>query len=405
VHWHKSIASQYATENPHLDVNLWGDPRVVEKVKPRILRGDPPDLLLMSDLPIWHLIAADKLLPFDEYLDQPAFGSAEHWRDLFIPGTLDTYQTGGKTYAIPSAFGAWACWYDARLFREHGWQVPKTWSEFEALCDAIKAAGFAPLAFQGKYPYYGWWSFISVIQRCGGLAAVNRVNAMDPGALTHPDVVQAATLLQRLSTRYFQKGAFAMTHTESQLQFVNNNAAMIFCGLWLYNEMKDSIPPGFEMRCFTVPEVESGKGNPNLFNGSGWEFMFIPTQARFPQEAFAFARYMVSPVNAPGMGKAIGVISPLRNGTPRETVAPPLQSALDMIENAEGIFSIRLDMLLLAWRTQIMEPAMAGLLSGELAPEVFCTILEEGVQNALKDPDLIVPPAHMYDVAAFGESP
>ena len=53
-------------------------------------------------------------------------------------------ESEGKTYAIPSVFNAWACWYDAKLFREHGWQVPKTWSEFEQLCDTISSAGIAP---------------------------------------------------------------------------------------------------------------------------------------------------------------------------------------------------------------------------------------------------------------------
>jgi len=406
IDWHQKIAGRFneAKAGEGIKVDLWGDPRVIEKVKPRLLRGNPPDLMLMNHLPIWRLVAADKLYPLNEALDQPLPGDDRPWRERFIPGTLDTYTSNGQVYAIPSAFGAYACWYDARLFREHGWAPPKTWAEFEALCEAIKAAGIAPLAFQGKYPIYAWWTLQTLIHRCGGLAAINRINALEPGALTHPDVLRAAGLLQKMGVEYFQKGALAMTHTESQLQFINHQAAMIFCGLWLSNEMKESTPPSFEMRCFNVPPVEGGKGNPMLFNGAGWEYIYMSKTARHPEATFEFLRYMVSPERAPDMGRSIGVITAMKGATPRDAVTPPLQSALDMIEPAVGIFRIRLEDLLLSWRVQVMEPATAKLLAGEITPEEYCRLLEEGVAQAKADPDAILPPPVLHDPADFGEA-
>lgn len=406
IHWHQKIARQFNAERAAagIQVDLWGDPRVIEKVKPRLLRGDPPDLMLMNFLPIWRLVAADKLYVLNEALDTPLPGRDRPWREEFIPGTLDAYTSNGQVYAIPSAFGAYACWYDARLFREHGWEPPATWAEFEALCEAIKAKGIAPFAFQGKYPIYAWWTFQTLVHRTGGLAAINRINALEPGAFQHPDVVRAAGLLQKLGTEYSQKGSQAMTHTESQLQFINNNAAMIFCGLWLSNEMKESTPPSFEMRCFNIPPVAGGKGNPALFNGAGWEYIYMAKSARHPEATLEFLRYMVSPERAPDMGRSIGVITAMKGATPREAVTPPLQSALDMIESAEGIFRIRLEDLLLTWRVQVMEPGTSKLLSGEITPEEYCAMLDEGVAAAKADPDAIIPPAVLYDPAAFGEA-
>jgi len=406
IHWHQGVAREY-TENrgDGVRVRLWGDPRVSEKVKPRILRGDPPDVILVHDLPIWRLIAADRLAPLDEYLDRPLPGHDKPWRDLFIPGTLDTFRTEGRTYAVPSAFGAYAIWYDARLFREHGWEVPETWEDLLALSREIRQAGIAPFAFQGKYPIYAWWTLVSIIQRTGGVAAINRINALEPEAFRHPDVVRAAALLQELATEHYQQGAMAMTHTESQLEFVNNNAAMIYCGLWLDNEMRESTPAQFEMRCFTTPAVEGGKGNPALFSGSGWEFIFIPEDSRHREEAMDFVRYMVSPEKAPDMGATIGVISPLQGGTPREAVRPALQSALDMIEDSEGIFFVRHEYLLLEWRFTVMEPAMRRLLRGEITPEAFAESLDLGVARALADPDVVIPAYTPFDVITLGETP
>lgn len=405
ITWHKAIAEKYnalrAAEG--VGVRLWGDPRVMEVVKPRILRGDPPDFMIMNDLPIWLLIATNKLLPFDAALDSPAYGSDKTWREHFIPGTLDMYASGGKTYAIPSVFNAWACWYDAKLFREHGWTPPKTFSEFDALCEKITAAGIAPIAYQGKYPQYAWWTYVALVQRCGGLAAVNQMNELKPGAFSHPGAIQAAALLQKMATTQFEKGAMAMTHTESQLEFVNNKAAMIFCGLWLPNEMKSSTPPDFEMRCFNLPVVDGAPYNPTLFYGCGWEFVFVPTSSKHPEETLDFCKYVVSPLNAPSMGEKIGVISPLKGATPKSTVGPPLQSAIDLIDSADGIFMIRADLLLLVWRNQTLYPALNQLMRGEITPDEFSQQLERGLAEVLADPDTIVPPCVRYDPAQFGE--
>lgn len=405
IQWHQKIAQRYneAHASDGVRVDLWGDPRAQDKIKPRILRRDPPDLLLMRQLPFWRLVAAGKVCPLDESLDQTGYGTDRSWRDCFIPGTLQNYTSGGKVYAVPSVLGAWACWYDARLFREHGWTIPATWGEFDQLCETIQRAGIAPLAFQGKYPRYAWFTFTALVQRCGGVAAINRDNQMQPGAFSHPDVLRAASMLQSLAQRHFQPGALAMTHTEGQLQFVNHHAAMIFCGLWLVNEMKESTPPDFEMRCFNVPAVENGKGNPHLFNGMGTEYVFVPSDARHPKEAADFARYLVSPLNAPDMCGSIGVISPLREGTPREALSPPLQSALDMVGQASGFFNDRLNDLLLEWDNQVMQPNMAALLRGEITPEAFGAALDAGLAAARENPDLVVPEYYPLDPAAYGE--
>src|SRR5579884_3434655 len=74
IDWHKSVARQYEKLHPNIRINLWGDPRVDEKLKPRILRRNPPDLANCT-LPVWKLIVAGKLYPLDEALDTPALAS------------------------------------------------------------------------------------------------------------------------------------------------------------------------------------------------------------------------------------------------------------------------------------------------------------------------------------------
>ena len=274
IDWHQAMAERFneANRDRGVRIELWGDPRTADIVKPRLLRGDPPDLILDERLPLWLLIAREKLIPFTEALEVPPLGSDRPWGDLFARGMLDMFRSDGEVYELPAAYGAWTGWYDARMFRENGWAPPETWQELLDLCEEIEAAGIAPWTLQGKYAHlYAWNTYLALVQRVGGLAAINRINALDAVAFAHPDAVEAARLLQELALRFMQRGAMAMTHTESQLHFVQGNAAMTFCGIWLENEMKDTTPPDFEMRSFTIPAVEGGKGNPGLLNGQGME--------------------------------------------------------------------------------------------------------------------------------------
>ena len=130
----------------------------------------------------------------------------------------------------------------------------------------------------------------------------------------------------------------------------------------------------------------------------------MPSDARYPELAFEFARFMVSPDAAAEMGESIGVISPLAGATPRESLTPALQSVLDIIEASDGIFNVRVYMLFPAWRTQVMGVAIADLLRGEITPEEFGRRLDAGIAAALEDPDVIVPGHVPYDAVSLGES-
>jgi N-acetylglucosamine transport system substrate-binding protein len=406
IEWHTRIAEKFNEENKHrnIKIELWGDPRTSTIIKPRILRGDPPDLILDERLPLWLLIGAGKLRSFTEALEQPSPGDDIPWGERYSTSMLDMFRSDGEVYAVPAAYGAWICWYDAALFRKHGWHVPDTWDEFLTLCENIKAKGIAPIALQGKYSvFYAWNTYIALVQRVGGLQAINRINALEPGAFSHPDVVKASRLFQNLVADYFQPGAMAMNHTESQYQFIIGKTALVFCGIWLENEMKANIPPGFDLKAFNLPGNPEWKGNPALVHGEGMEFLFVPTDARYPDIAFEFARYLVSPQNAADMAESIGVISPLAKATPPESVTPALRSVLEIINTAPSIFNVRPNMLFPAWRAQVMNAAIQGLCRGELTPEEFGRALDDGIAQSVSTSELAIPAAVLYDPAAFGE--
>lgn len=391
IAWHKAVARQYERLHPGVHINLWGDPRVDEKLKPRILRRDPPDLANCS-LPFWKLVIADKLYPMDKALDSPAYGQPGSWRRTLTPGLLADSTYRGHVYAMPTNLNAWVCWYDRRQFRQHGWKPPRTWGEFMALCAQIKAAGVHPLAFQGKYPTYAWDTLLSLYQRLVPFSTWYAMQDLQPGACTSPEFIHAARLLQEMSTRYFEPGAMAMTHTESQLEWVNGRAAMVFCGLWLENEMKNAIPPGFEMACFPVPMVEGGKGDPQAIYAGGGENFVVFRGAKHPREALDFLKYMVSLECARTYTQQLDTLAPVKGSAKGIPISPALQSAVDVLNGSTRLYSERLSGLYLEFAKNAEPDALADLLAGKCTPEQFGARLEAALEQVRRNPEIYKPP-------------
>ncbi len=401
IEWHRQMARQYERLHPDIHVDLWGDPRVDEKIKPRILRNNPPDLANCT-LPVWKLIVAGKLLPLDSALDSPAYGPngtlrKERWRDTLAPGVLSAFEYEGKSYAMPSNLTAWVCWYDKRMFRAHGWQVPQTWGQFTKLCADMKHAGVTPLAFQGKYTGgYGWPTLLGIYERLVPLQRWYAVQDMAPNAFLDPEFIHAARLLQEMARDGFGPGAMAMSHTDSQGEWVNGRAAMVFCGLWLEHEMAKSIPPGFEMACFTVPAIpksEGGVGDPQAVYGGGAENFFVFKDSPHPREALDFLKYMLSQEAAHSYVHQLNTLSPVQKATEGVSISPALQSAVDVLDHRSRLFNDRLSGLYLDFGKTAMPDALSSLLEQKITPEEFAHRLQASVDQIKANPDVYKPPA------------
>ncbi|MER5427547.1 extracellular solute-binding protein [Streptomyces sp. NPDC002588] len=74
-------------------------------------------------------------------------------RDGFAPGSLDTCTFGGKTYCLRNDIAPTVLWYDAKLMKSYGYDVPRTWAEYRQV--GLKAAedhpGTVVGAINGKY--------------------------------------------------------------------------------------------------------------------------------------------------------------------------------------------------------------------------------------------------------------
>jgi len=147
-------ARLFESARPGIRVNLYGEPRMHDKMRVRVLNGDFPDATY-TELPWVNLIRVGRVVDLTDFLDGPNWEGDARWRDTFLPGVLETWTIEGRVYGLPLEQSCWTLFYDKRLFRQHGWEPPRTWDEFFALCERIHGQGLAPLALPGVYLRYG----------------------------------------------------------------------------------------------------------------------------------------------------------------------------------------------------------------------------------------------------------
>ncbi len=167
------IAAQYGTETANwwagfeqkfeaanegidlvVDVVSWND--IYTVVNTRVANGEAPDLL---NIDVFADYQADGLLlPAEEWVSAETYAK-------FFPSFLAESVVDGTVWAVPDLASARALYYNADILAAAGVEVPTTWAELTAACEAIKAnvEGVYPWGVdmttdegQACFAYYAW---------------------------------------------------------------------------------------------------------------------------------------------------------------------------------------------------------------------------------------------------------
>src|SRR5690349_11234643 len=69
--FYEQTAREFEALRPGVTIKLYGDPRISDKLRVRMIDGDLPDATLPRDLLVPALARAGKLLDLTRYLEQP----------------------------------------------------------------------------------------------------------------------------------------------------------------------------------------------------------------------------------------------------------------------------------------------------------------------------------------------
>lgn len=106
--------------------------------------------------------------------------------------------------------------------------------------------------------------------------------------------------------------------TDAERLFVESEAAMLFCGSWLENEMRDFLPEGFVMKMMPTPTAAGAQINPEtgepyvINNTNAGDVMFIPAEAPNKELAKEFLKFISTEEMMMEFTRFTGMIRPYK---------------------------------------------------------------------------------------------
>ncbi|MCD6195464.1 MAG: extracellular solute-binding protein [Staphylothermus sp.] len=205
-----------------------------QTLRMRLMSGDGPDnvgLAGPSFAPFY--IDAGYLIPLDEYAKK------YHWDELLTDLYWKLGHYKGKLWTIPQEFEAMVLFYNPKVFKENGWEPPRTIKEMEELAAKMKEKGIMPFA-NGNV---GWkpaveWIFTAAINH---IAGPEKVYEALTGKIpwTDPAFVESV----EATKRWYQEGwlgggkFFSLDVGEVYQLLVEGKAGMAIWGTWAFGDL------------------------------------------------------------------------------------------------------------------------------------------------------------------------
>lgn len=165
----------------------------------------------------------------------------------------------GKYYFVPLYNYPWAVFYRKSLFKERGYEIPRTWSEFTALAKQMKKDGLSPIASG-----YGGGDSWTVL---GAFDYLNlRSNGYDfhmslmRGEVSWTDRRAAAVFDHwRELAPYHQQGAGGRSWQDAAQSLLDKKSGMAVIGLFLGQQITDEALRE-DIDFFPFPEIDPAHG-------------------------------------------------------------------------------------------------------------------------------------------------
>lgn len=364
---------------------------VRQQMQPLFNAGNPPDVLDNAGaeaMPISTLADTGQLHDLSELFAADAIGfDGQTVKDVLNPVAIESGEYDGKPLVLNYALQVYGLWYDRALFDEKGWEPAESWEDFLALCEEIKKAGMAPLAYQGKYPYYIEQLLWDLAVKHGGPEVAYAIDSLEPDAWKNPSIKAAAEAISELRKKgYMLDGTEGLDHIQSQTAWNEHKAAFITCGSWLENEQKEVAPKGFETTLTPTPLLDGAKLPFESGRVEAAEAFIVPAKAKNVAGGLEYMRIMLSKEGAAEFTKLTAAPTVVMGATEGVELTPGAESAVALIE---GGGDDNWNYYYNKWYSPL-EPkigsAVAELAAGRISADEFCAQAQKAADETASDP-------------------
>lgn len=382
----------YKKEFPGVTVKHNATQQIGTQLRPRFVGGDVPDVVNNSGpeaLDLVALAAEGHLADLSVLFDAPSIDDpSKKVRDTVTPAVLDNAKIDDKDLVLNYTVSHRALWYNAKLFADKGWAVPKTWAEFTALGETAKGEGILLFAYPGqKGPYYQLWNALYTAAKIGGNQVLIDIDNLVDNAWNADAMKQSITAWVNIQAKYGDKAYFGLDHTQTQVKQLQNKLLFYPVGSWIENEMAKDKPKDFEYAIAPIPDVTAADKMPYgaIQVGVGENF-FVAAKGKNPQGGLEYLRIMLSKDGARGFTEKTLNLTVVNGAAEGLDLTPGLVSAA-RAQDAAGE-NIITDARFEGWYKELFDYGTEQInvvMAGRITPEKFCANMQKKADGIKSD--------------------
>lgn len=241
----------------------------------------------------------------------------------FLEGSIGSCYYEDKLYGVPWGNNCLGLFYNQELLDAAGVEVPTTWSELEAACEALTTDGTYGLAISAIGNEEGTFQYMPWLLSAGGSVT----------DMTGEGAVESMEFLYGLIEKgYVSKEVINWTQADAEKQFASGQAAMMINGPWQFDGIA-SDAPDLQYGVTLVPKADDG----DYASVLGGENIGICAGSEHVEEAWKFITWITSAEKSAEICSSIGRYSPRADVDIQAMFADdPLNSALAQAMEGAG---------------------------------------------------------------------
>jgi raffinose/stachyose/melibiose transport system substrate-binding protein len=254
-----SSIKAFSAAYPHItvtDISDTGSASYLDWLKTKDAVGEYPDLVELRDVQVFVEAGRVAELPSDLY-------------DIFS----SMPELEGKRYVAPIVGNApQGIIYSKKAYADAGvTELPKTYDEFIAIQEKLKASGISPIVVGGKDIWHmGFWlNKFLMDQVYADNPDWNSMRTAQQVSFTDANVVQAMTDYKELFSNYIDKGWLSTADNQTASVLVAGKAAQLFSGPWMFTQIEEA-DPSFEFGFYVIPDRNGNTTVLGLPGLAGW---------------------------------------------------------------------------------------------------------------------------------------
>ncbi|MEY9894393.1 ABC-type glycerol-3-phosphate transport system substrate-binding protein [Catenulispora sp. MAP5-51] len=363
----------------------WSGRQVLTQVMPRLSAGTVPDLVDGGGADLTGQLApVDGALGLNDVYASSPSGETRKISDI-VPASLvaRTVTKDGQPLVVPYEILGVTNWFNELRDPDLVADPPKTWTDFVAVLDKLKAKGRTPISIEGDQADYEAYWYIYSLVRHGGVGLLDKAALDKTGAaFDDPAFLAAASDIDQLIKGGYIPADFTSTkYPVQQTGWADgtNKTDFLLMGTWAPSETGDALTKAgkdlastIKYRSMPFPTVDGGKGNTAVeVNTIGFA---IPKRAKNADAAKKFIEFFMA------KDQIGGISSVAKNLTPRTDVAPPAELA-DFAKEyaAAGTTFLDKDGIGLdapKWVSSVWQPLMLDFFNGKYDAAGFVAALK-----------------------------